>query len=202
MQSIPFQSTLAGGSEIGITTYVFKENGTLTVGNDTMTVTAGTVKFDVSLAAWSWCGDSGVNCRNSGEYTGNGNGAAIELDIDMYKVGDPEPQSSGDGKFALGGGQQLLVLNTYSEDAGDTWTEMPDGFPSLSGTTFTLQFPRWSGASVIYDPLVQYDDGSGGSTSATSATGPSPHQASATGASASLPCLLVLAVASLSLGWA
>jgi len=170
---ITFDSTLVGSSRIKIHTFIFKEAGTLIVGNDVLNVSAGAVKFNVELGSWSWCGDD-VTCKGA-----EGLGDSVELDLSISAVDAAE----GNGRrllFVNGsevnetddnetmtitstdiesqehdlGGIDLTMLSTYSSDGGETWSAMPEGYPKVSGSTFTLKFPRWSG-SVIYDPILQ-----------------------------------------------
>ena len=156
-QEIEFESVLVGNSNLNIKTMIFQEAGNLTVGDDTFAVAPGAIKFNVELGTWSWCGDAGVSCVNA-----DGAGAAVELDIEMYRMGS-EPQTKADDadsttseSYDLGNGQELVLLSTYSDTDGSTWTQMPSGFPSLDGSTFTLKFPRWTSSKVIYDPIIAY----------------------------------------------
>ena len=158
---IEFQSVLAGSSNVNIKTMIFQESGAVQVGEESFNVTQGAVKFNVELSSWSWCDGSG-SCRSD-----DGVGTAVELDLDMYLRGST-PQSKGNGNgsasFELGGGQELVMLTTYSVDNGVNWVSMPAGYPSTSGSVFTLKFPRWAdGGTVLYDPIIQYIE-YGGST--------------------------------------
>ena len=157
VSEIEFESVLARSSNVNIRTMIFKEGGTLEVGDDTFQVTQGAVKFNVELSSWSWCGDDGVSCVNA-----DGVGAAVELDLDMYARGNtPEIKAAtaGSSSYTLGGGPELVLLSTFSIDGGTEWVQMPDGFPSVDGSVFTLKFPRWpAGESVLYDPIIQYSE--------------------------------------------
>merc|ERR1712137_72758 len=126
------------------------KDGAFSVGNDTISVRAGAVKFNVVLSSWSWCGGA-VTCKSS-----SGTGNSVELDLSIESLGRGSPKTTGkNGAFDLGSGNELLMLNTYSLDGGSSWTEMPTGYPKVDGSKFTLKFPRWSdGASVVYDPVV------------------------------------------------
>ena len=187
---VEFQSVLAGSSNVNIKTMIFQESGAVQVGEESFNVTQGAVKFNVELSSWSWCDGSG-SCRSE-----DGVGAAVELDLDMYLRGStPESKGNGDASasFELGGGQELVMLTTYSVDGGTNWVSMPDGYPSTSGSVFTLKFPRWAdGGSVLYDPIIQYNDG--GSTSPSS---PPSEQSSSGSSTSTTIALLVLAAAGL-----
>jgi len=189
---IDFDSVLVGSSKVRISTYIFMQAGRLTIGRDTLNVKQGTVKFNVELSSWSWCGDAGVVCRAA-----DGTGASVELDIEMKGNGGANPQRSStpytssysSGSYSssgasssvltynLGGGQVLKMLATFSMDDGSTWTTMPSGYPQLDGSKFTLKFPRWTTNAVLYDPVVGYAiDGTSPSSPTPSAT-PSPTSA-------------------------
>jgi len=148
---------MGGSSQLKVETMVFRQSGSFLVGNDTVTVSAGTVKFNVLLESWTWCGDT-VTCINNA-----GVGDSVELDISVAAVGQENPGGVG-GKYSLGGGAELFMLNTYSTDSGSTWIEMPSGYPRISGPTFTLKFPRWASAGVIYDPIISSEADDDGAT--------------------------------------
>lgn len=149
---VSFDSTLVDSSNVKIDTFIFKEAGNVSVGDETIQVPLGAVKFNVELSNWSWCGGSTTCKAQAGE------GAAVELDLSMAVVGkgSPTKMSAKDKDFDLGGGNKLLMFDTYSLDSGATWVKMPTGYPKVSGSTFTLKFPRWTG-TVMYDPIVAKD---------------------------------------------
>lgn len=146
---VSFKSTLVGSSELRIVTMIFQESGSFNVGSDTVNVTAGAVKFNVELGEWSWCGGS-VECKGA-----SGEGQSVELDISISAegLGSLESKSGSSNTFDIGGGNELMMLNTYSTDSGSTWVAMPAGYPKVNGSTFTLKFPKWT-SSLIYDPIV------------------------------------------------
>lgn len=149
-----FDSTLGprngAVAKIKIEIMIFKEAGVFNVGNDTVNVTSGAVKFNVEMSEWVWCG-GGNSCTGQG-----GDGASVELDIGIQSVGKGSPNPMGaSGFFDLGGGRELLMLSTYSTDEGNSWKAMPDDYPKVNGSTFTLKFPRWGeNEKVVYDPVV------------------------------------------------
>ena len=165
--TVTFESTLVGSSRLKVETMIFQEAGGFSVGADVLNVTAGTIKFNVELGNWSWCG-SDAACKGA-----SGTGATVELDISVGPQGGGSLASKGDSKaFDLGGGSELIMLNTYSTDGGSSWLTMPEGYPRNNGSTFTLHFPRWAG-TLLYDPLVSAGGSGGGagdgSTSAAAA---------------------------------
>jgi len=78
---------------------------------------------------------------------------SLDLSIEILDKGSPS--STSKGAFDPGGGNELLMLSTYSVDGGNSWMEMPPGYPMVNGSKFTLKFPRWpESAAVLYDPVV------------------------------------------------
>lgn len=148
VSKITFGSTLVGSSKAKIMALVFSKDGTCNVGNGTVSVSAVAVEFNVVLSSWSWCGGA-VSCKGS-----LGKGAQWIWIWVSSGQGQPKTASKS-GAFDLGGGNELLMLNTYSTDGGNSWTEMPTGYPKVDGSKFTLKFPRWVGsATVVHDPVV------------------------------------------------
>jgi len=180
--TITFESVLVGSSKVRIDTMIFKEEGSLEVGDDILNVSAGAVKFNVELGNWSWCGEDAA-CKGN-----EGVGESVELDIAIYQQSEKagnETDSTGEASAGgssngngnnsnngnSGNGRRLMkpvdstmdinlgsvsltMLSTYSNDGGKTWMVMPEGYPKMDGDRFTLRFPKWNG-TVIYDPIVQ-----------------------------------------------
>eukprot|EP00493_Phyllostaurus_siculus_P026438 UN26783 len=82
---VTFESILVGSSKVFIDTMIFQQDGEFTVGNDTVRVTVGAVKFNVALSSWSWCGGA-VSCKSS-----SGDGDSVELDLSIEGVGQGSP---------------------------------------------------------------------------------------------------------------
>jgi hypothetical protein len=63
---LPFETSLDAGSKIEAGLYVFKEDGVLNVsdGSGSLRVTNMTIKLEVRLVEWKWCGDPGMSCQN------------------------------------------------------------------------------------------------------------------------------------------
>jgi hypothetical protein len=158
---VSFESVLVGSSKLTIDTYIFKQAGNFSVGEDTVSVSEGSVKFNVMLGEWSWCA-AGGSCK-----AGDGDGASVELDI-VAASGSDAPKKGSDSKTYSIGDATMLMLNTYSDDGGSTWKAMPEGYPKMDGSKFTLKFPKWEG-SIIYDPVVTGASDSGSSDKDTDA---------------------------------
>jgi len=194
--TIDFDSVLVGSSKVKIVTFIFMENGNLTVGSDSLTVSKGSIKFNVELSSWSWCG-SDATCKASA-----GTGASVELDIEMKGENSapkskPKNGTEATSSYELGGGQTLVMLSTYSQDGGKSWTEMPSGYPKVDGSKFTLKFPRWASESILYDPIVQYSGTDGTSTDGTDGTDGADSAGTAEISAASAPMLVWIVYLSL-----
>lgn len=153
---ITFESTMVETSKITVHTMIFQESGTFTVAGETLSVTNGTIKFNVELESWVWCGDSGISCTSK-----DGTGDAVELDLSIKVKGGNNPSKKGSteatGTFELGGGSELVMISNYTvvEEGGAMKdVGMDEGYPKVDGASFTLKFSRWTGNKVIYDPLV------------------------------------------------
>lgn len=148
---IPFSSTLDAGSKISIDLYIFKEDGEITLGDEEFSVSNGTLKFNIKLTDWVWCGDQGVSCTNS-----DGVGASLEIDISVTSKDKPE-FSSDSRVYTMGGGGTVHVSDQIQLDGGD-WMEM-DPAPSvdISGPLkITLKIPKFT-TSALYDPEITYN---------------------------------------------
>ena len=156
---VPFSSTLKTGSHIDIMLYIFKESGDIMVGDEEVSVSCGTFKFNVELSDWAWCGDDGVKCKvGQTEYIGT----SLELDISVTSQADVE-LIEGTNMYDLGG-STMDLSNKIKLDDGD-WEAMPNSGPDVvvkgKTMTFTLYFPKFYD-SAVYDPTVEFDSAVGG----------------------------------------
>lgn len=150
---LPFTATLAPGSKIEIHVFLFKENGTITVGADKFAVTNSTMKFNVLLSNWVWCSNNGV-CKGT-----DGVGASVELDFSVTSKEAAKKSPNATGLlYSLGGGARMRLSDKIQLDGG-SWTQMPGAGPTLTGTDkiskFTLKFPRFN-STALYDPDITY----------------------------------------------
>ena len=161
---LPFSCTLGPGSKIEIQVFIFKEKGTITLGEEKFPVTNKTMKFNVLLSSWVWCTGTGTPaCQGK-----DGVGASVEIDISVTSKEQAKQLSTGN-VYSMGGGAQMrLSKKIQLEGSASAWTDMPGGGPSLTGTgttsKFTLKFPKFT-TSALYDPDITY------STSSTTSTG-------------------------------
>lgn len=63
---IAFESVLSTGGELALQVFIFREEGNVTIDDEVTPVKPGTVKFNILLSNWTFCGESGgVNCRGA-----------------------------------------------------------------------------------------------------------------------------------------
>lgn len=153
---VPFSSTLGAGSKIEIEIFLFKVMGTITVGPETFSVTNRTMKFNVKLFDWKWCGDAGIPCTND-----DGVGSALELDLQVSSNQQASEKTAGSRIYDMGGDAVMRLSRKVEVDA--SWQDMPDDGPILTPAgsqkvKVTLKFPRFN-SSLLYDPEVTYCQG-------------------------------------------
>ena len=158
---ISFEAILGASSKLKVDTMVFGDKGDFQVGSDVIKVVKGTVKFNVVLSGWEWCGVAGVTCAGS-----DGVGHSLELDISVRGKSDPAKKAGE--VFDLGDNTALSMLKTYSTKA-EVWTLMPEGYPKVNGATFTLKFPKegWDD-TLTYDPIITGADSTSGAAAVAS----------------------------------
>ncbi|KAL3866252.1 hypothetical protein ACJMK2_043567 [Sinanodonta woodiana] len=153
-------------SQLVTVVYIFTKAGNITVGNETTEVEPGTVKFNIEIRNWTFCGTSNTICSKS---TANESGALIDFDIDIKgkgnatKVNETTERKNGTrgDSYELGGGAKVIMSKKVKYDNGD-WSDMPDGYPSVNSTgskqTFTFRFMKFN-QSVLYDPTIKLGQG-------------------------------------------
>eukprot|EP00794_Sanderia_malayensis_P019848 gene19848-21790_t len=158
VRQIQFTSKIAGSDgNLTVNIYIFKDGGNITTASDEeITVQKGTVKFDIWIRNWKFCGSAGAGCKQS--ETGNKIDLAIE--IKGKKGQKPKERSKKRGKgrrmktFDLGGADCTLSGQVKKDGV---WEAMESGFPKMetkgSKTTFTFRFPKFS-SSAFYDPTL------------------------------------------------
>jgi len=149
---VPFSATLATNSRIGIDIFLFKQAGTLTIGDETFSVTNKTMKFNVELSQWKWCAG---DCTSS-----DGTGAALELDIKVSSKQTAVEKASGSRLYDMGSNAIMRLSKRVQVD--ELWQDLPDNGPTVTGsgstTKITLKFPRFN-TRLLYDPDLTYCQG-------------------------------------------
>lgn len=137
--------------------YIFSEPGEFAVGHDTIVVVPGSVKLNVELSNWTWCGPGPSDASNCGS-----NVASSFLELDMYLRAVDRSDVAMDihrcGMSTDLGLSRAVMPRTYSEDGGMSWKEMPVGFPVAHGTTsknnaFTIRIPKFT-EKVIFQQIL------------------------------------------------
>lgn len=164
---VDFQSQLSGlNSIVKLTVYIVKEDGEFVLGNDTIEVKKGEVKFSIELSNWSWCGCS------KGQVTEVGAFVDVELTVQLHgsqKVTeDTDDDDKGSKKFTFGEGQNMITPKTISIDG--SYVTFPTGYPkfALKGNknSFTFRFEKFT-SKALYDPTInagELEDHDGGAS--------------------------------------
>lgn len=105
--SANFPST---GARLVVQVFVFTQAGEISIDGERTAVTAGTVKFNILVESWSFCGYNGVTCTKGNVEQ---RGEAIDFTISVKGKGDQQVRTQGkktDGEeFDLGGEASLLL---------------------------------------------------------------------------------------------
>ncbi|KAK3599354.1 hypothetical protein CHS0354_009854 [Potamilus streckersoni] len=153
-------------SQLVTVIYIFTEAGNITVDNETTEVESGTVKFNIEMKNWSFCGTNNINCSKG---NADETGALIDFDIivkgkgNATKVNETTERMKGTrgDNYDLGGGAKIIMSKKVKYDNGP-WSDMAVGYPKVSSTgdkqTFTFRFLKFN-QSVLYDPTIQLAQG-------------------------------------------
>ncbi|XP_062566808.1 uncharacterized protein LOC134229105 [Saccostrea cucullata] len=160
-------------AKLTVQVYIFTRAGEIDVDGETTKVASGSVKFNIRIDNWKFCGSNGVTCR-----AGNTNevGRAIDFTISIKGKSTGLKRMKNkrtDGEeYDLGGGAAVLLSRKIRIDGGN-YTNMAEGYPKLdargSQQMFVFRFPNFT-SSVLYDPqiVLSVSDGTDGSGVVTS----------------------------------
>lgn len=95
VKNVKFESFIRGpDANLVVDVYIFKEKGQVrTSNNETIDVDAGTVKFDVNLSNWTFCGGAGGDSCKKG--SSDEVGDKVELGIEMKSKQNKGPKKKG-----------------------------------------------------------------------------------------------------------
>jgi len=153
------------GATLTVNTYLFMDDGTVTYGNDTYNMRAGTMKFDVQVSGWKFCGRGSTECKQGNDVIV---GDSLDFEILIKGSGDKveKNNTAGSGskdEYDLGDAKLVLSNFIMVDDVGKT---MADGYPKPvqvgSKMVFQFRFPPFD-TKVFYDPTVEGLGGEGGS---------------------------------------
>lgn len=139
-----------------VQTYIFTEDGNITIGGEITKVEKGTVKFNIILDGWTFCTESTCNKGGSGEV-----GAFVDLTISIKGKGTPSRKTGNnkrtDGEeYDLGGEASVALSKKIIKDNGDP-ENMPGNYPAFetqgNKQLFVFRFPTFLNR-VVYDPTV------------------------------------------------
>lgn len=132
--------------------YIFTDNGTIAVDDQTETVKPGDMKFNVLIQNWPFCGGSGMNCKNEATMQ---IGSFLDFAMEIKGRNVPENITIGN-KYSLGDGVTVLVPKKVLYD-NSTARNMSTGYPTLATngtkTVFVFRFDKFA-ISAKYDPIV------------------------------------------------
>lgn len=149
--------------------YIFREDGSLTLGDKKYEVKDGDVKFDISVKKWNFCAIKVNTTDNttSGNCPGDNNTFENGAFLDLEFAVDAKIKSSqnGEGRFTYGT-SSFVVPNFYNID--DKMATMPAGYPKYTQSetqdSYVLRFTPFQN-EVNYDPIVSFPVRNGGSNS-------------------------------------
>jgi hypothetical protein len=163
--SVPFTCKLLNGAaDFGVQSHLMLEKGSVTEGNETSSISVGSLKFSFNISGWEFCTAGGKGNRKCSKGGKDQNGTA--LDVVVYvdaKGADPVPAPSTNSSsnatnataLPLAGGGKLELARRLRVDG--EWKTMEDGFPKSvtkgKQTQITIRFPKFASA-VYYDPIV------------------------------------------------
>lgn len=107
-----FSATIDNGAKLVVDVYIFTENGTYSLNGENTTVSEGTVKFNIFIENWKFCGDTGVTC-SKGSTTEIGK--YVDFTIAIKGKGAAPQKKTGGGKkttadeYDLGSGSSVII---------------------------------------------------------------------------------------------
>mmetsp|Transcript_33888 Transcript_33888/g.89809 ORF Transcript_33888/g.89809 Transcript_33888/m.89809 type:complete len:354 (+) Transcript_33888:74-1135(+) len=160
---ISFHSPVSTIGQIRVDTYIIKEDGLLGPPNETWTVRAGDIKWNIELSSWSWCGCSQGQTQQVGDM--------VDVDVTVKGLFDAS-QGASSKAILLGGGATLELSDQVNVDG--EWARMPAGYPLVSfqgkSTTLTFRFPKFT-TRVVYDPAITGLSSAAAAVTTTTAAG-------------------------------
>jgi len=155
---------------------VFLRSGKVTFGNETFRVESGTLKFNIKISDWQFCGGN-ETCTSSTNQNEIGQYLDLQLSIksmaeEPEEVDDEDRQGSNKEAicdddpndmdddcptiFNMGGNAEM-VLNKVVLTGNNEYLAFPPGFPKFVTTgmtkSFSFRIPRFNNTCII-DPSV------------------------------------------------
>ncbi|XP_048590339.1 skeletal aspartic acid-rich protein 2 [Nematostella vectensis] len=145
--------------------YIFAENGSYVWGDEETEVRKGSVKFNIKVEGWKFCGDPGYTCKEGvGSYLdskiciASKKGSGRKMERKQNKAGERPKGPKGKAKaekFFFAGDSIVMPRGVEVDGTGK---DMPAGYPSVdSSNCFTVRFPKFN-SYALYDPSVTLDD--------------------------------------------
>jgi len=164
--------------------WVFLGAGIIRFGNETFAVQNGTMKFNIKISDWPFCGTGNVSCLSQTNQREIGQFLDLALSI-RSQVEEPEevnetqrlqsnkapicvdhgdPNEQGEDCpiiYNMGGNSEMLLNRGVMTNSGD-YVALPPGFPKFETTgmrskRLIFRIPRFNN-TVIIDPSVNLGD--------------------------------------------
>lgn len=155
---------------------VFLGTGYVNFGNETFRVQSGTLKFNIKISDWQFCGMGNENCTSSTNQKETGQ--YLDLQLSIKSMAEPEEvedeERQGSNKEAICeddpnemdddcprifnmGGNSEMVLNKVVLTGTNDYVAFPPGFPKFVSTgmtkSFSFRIPKFNNTCII-DPSV------------------------------------------------
>lgn len=127
-----FEAKISGpGAKLIVDIYIFKGSGNVTTSqNESLEVKPGTIKFNIRLEDWAFCGANDTCKKGKGDEVGT----QVEFGIEIKGRGAPKMKGKARGK-----GRKLKTMDLGGADC------------TLSGVVSAIVFSRLLLNSVIYN---------------------------------------------------
>ena len=98
VKHVQFSATVSGpGAKLTVDIYLFKGNGSVNTSNsETIDVKEGSIKFNIQLANWTFCGGSGGDACKKGST--DQLGSQVEFGIEIKGRNNPKKKAKAKGR--------------------------------------------------------------------------------------------------------
>ncbi|XP_061196981.1 uncharacterized protein LOC133205231 isoform X2 [Saccostrea echinata] len=160
---LDFNASLASvGATLTVQIYLFSEEGNITQGDEVTQVSKGTLKFNIIIQNWSFCGTNGEECKK-GQTTYDGEFIDFTISIKGKKSAskkDGRKKRTNAQEFDLGGEASVVLSGKARYDDSSNYDNLPEGFPKTitkgSSQFFVFRFKKFN-SSVFYDPQLNLE---------------------------------------------
>ncbi|EDO34177.1 predicted protein [Nematostella vectensis] len=145
--------------------YIFAESGSYVWGDEETEVKKGSVKFNIRVEGWKFCGEPGFTCNDGvGSYLdskiciASKKGSGRKMERKKNKAGERPKGPKGKAKAEKLFFDGDSIVMPRGVDIDGTSKNMPDDYPLLdSNNCFTARFPKFTNYA-LYDPSATLND--------------------------------------------